>query len=796
MNRKVLLVILLSIPWCLAESTCQNGAWKRPHDASLLQKTKHTGRFALQEFSTTDDDENITYILHLVESCDFSSSSVCSGKVTFYSDTEQTSKIAAAGLGETVECANSDDYGMMRRRRRRRGGSNRRRDCTTESFVVDEGCQLTHEEDGEVTSFYPPGTYLDCPCESKSPDLVVGNYSSLCDASAEYSNLALRYEVGVNVTAWGTDCVENYAVMVMKDNVTGLYYVLENASNPCPSTPADEINPSTQLTSSDKGTCSGLGSFGQCVDVATAGTAGFSAMLETIDMESESSIAVILELAIPILSYTLTQSWAGEALLDTNFCLGTWLGSELAGAASSSSLYADNCNYPPYVDTNTYNVMAFSIPAAALNSFGLCGESDVQDAATMCVAYTSCSSGQPTFAMQLDGTSAGCFFSNGPVSVTSGGLSTLVGNAVSLGVDTIGWGVSLTGEFQKTFSIFDGSVRDATINGHTYMVVGVDLGNLLPASVDDLLQMSGTVYIVAQIGDGSLTQTVRDLYSTSNPVQMLAMVSQMSVYASFSVSLYVKFSDLTDNLLSDMYLGDAITINGLTTTQTIGDLLPGMYLYSETGIDAMAAVMSWATSSFAGIIDAIGGTNFASEFESLVSGADYGSSKFGLFLNTDSFGFMIEVPATAAIFAAFPLGGSMDLGTLEIECTVKLVSVGITCGIGYDSPRWLGALWKNAKMVLGAVSDTASAAFDSAVDAVGGLVADIQWGKVADKAGTVASKAAGPILESKYFNYASNAVVTAVNSGVVKSSVKAVTSTASKVTNIAGRRRRRRRRIM
>jgi len=795
-----------------------------------IKKAKSAGTRADRKFkskkakagsirSTSSDD---TYILHLVETCDAAASS-CTGGLTTYSDTSQSNQIASQKtVGSTLNCANSAHGGIDRRRdgRRRR---RRRRDetCAMQSFTVDAGCQMYMYYNNAVSAFYGPGTYNACPCPQFLTDtkasaeylMKVGEHEALCDAAAEEPNLALLYEMGADVSEWGTDCVSDYPV-VMKDSSTGLYYVVENASDPCYIDPSDALSTSTVLTSADKATCTGLvlGSWtSQCFDTASKVTAQSSAILTVIGDTSESTLAAVTDIAIPLVTLLL-NSGTDSTQTTYNFCLGTWSGSELAAAAASSSLYADNCHYPPYVGTNSYNVIAMQLPVILLNAYGVCSEVDLTEGANFCVAFTGCSSGQPTFAMMIDGTAAGCLLGgNALVTAGSGGLSQVFSKAIASTVETMGWGLSLTGEFEKTFTIWNGDFEDVTINGNVFTVVDIDLSNMLPTKAQKYLQATGTFYDILQIGDGSMTETVRDLYSADSPISAIETLTKQSHYGSFSISVYVLFDTLTNGMLTDLYLGNALTINGLLSTQSMSGLEPGMYLYMASGqMNLMSNIMSWFCASFSGIIAKIGGNDFAGALTDLFSDTSSGSKgQFGVFLNTDSFGFITEVPASTVITSGFPLGGAFDLGTITIECTMKLLTIGMVCSIGYDAPQWVGALWEAISgvysLLVGSVADTALAAWESAADAIGGIDFMEQWGNLADTASDVAALARGAILESDYYQFYSNAVINpedtfnnAITSvtGAIDSAYSSVADLSndvgSAVTDVfSGRRRRR-----
>jgi hypothetical protein len=194
------------------------------------------------------------------------------------------------------------------------------------------------------------------------------------------------------------------------------------------------------------------------------------------------------------------------------------------------------------------------IPVSLLNAYGLCSDEDLTEGANFCVAYTQCSKGQPTFAMMIDGTAAGCIAGGSSlISAVTGGLSQVFSKAIANTVETIGWGLSLTGEFQKTFTIWNGDFEDVTINGNVFNVVGIDLSNMLDKKTKKYMSASGTFYDILQVGDGSMTDTVKDLFSSDTPMDVIEVLTKQSHYGSFSISLYVLFSDLTNGMLTGSF---------------------------------------------------------------------------------------------------------------------------------------------------------------------------------------------------------------------------------------------------
>ena len=129
----------------------------------------------------------------------------------------------------------------------------------------------------------------------------------------------------------------------------------------------------------------------------------------------------------------------------------------------------------------------------------------------MCVAYTSCEGGQPTFAIQISGALLGCLGANPEVDLSSAGLSEIIGEGVTLGLNNIGYGLSPTGEFEIIgMQFYSGSFDVPTLDGlrgNTYTMLELDLLATNPA-LAAIIEVTGFVTAVTQIGDGYTEDSV------------------------------------------------------------------------------------------------------------------------------------------------------------------------------------------------------------------------------------------------------------------------------------------------
>jgi len=391
---------------------------------------------------------------------------------------------------------------------------------------------------------------------------------------------------------------------------------------------------------------------------------------------------------------------------------------------------------------NTYSVISLMVPIIILNKVNICNQVNLDESVYFCVVYTGCESSLPTFALQISGTLLGCFLSNGPVSVSSAGLSTLLGNAVSFALSDVGFGLSLTGEFEKTFELYDGSKKNGKLKGNFYTHVAFDSSVLVPKDLEEYLDLGLDLMVVFQIGDGSVTETMRDLFSSGNPIDAVKTISKASLAGEGSIELTLKLGDLTYDLLPNLNMGDLAKVDLVLSTQTLKEgVLPGMYLYVSSGGDFLVAVVKYAMHNFASLISKIAppGTEDALRDAADASASTLkGSLAFGLWFNTNSFGFLMNFPALVPLF-----------GRITLTCKVKLMTIDITCGMGYDFPEWITAIWDGVKLISGAMKGAAKMilggavkVFNEAVEVAEGAVGHAveQVGKHVAKVGKAAER--------------------------------------------------------
>jgi len=98
--------------------------------------------------------------------------------------------------------------------------------------------------------------------------------------------------------------------------------------------------------------------------------------------------------------------------------------------------------------------------------------------AYFCVAYSDCS-GQPSFLLQVSSVLIACLMTNPSTTLSSGGILSVVGQAVDAGLDDVGFGVSPTGQFEFNWLIYDGSVVEAGLRGNFYMYMYLSPDSLI-----------------------------------------------------------------------------------------------------------------------------------------------------------------------------------------------------------------------------------------------------------------------------------------------------------------------------
>jgi len=549
-------------------------------------------------------------------------------------------------------------------------------------------------------------------------------------------NIGAYYSIGDPVSKWGCHCVGANPTMWV-DTATEFVYVVENATSMCETSP----DSGRLLEAIANPTCSGFSTpINKCYDLAW----GIETIVNQVSVwaghkqsekQSEtkgSTTSVLIEVALPILGLINRYlEWGEGRLWYVSFCLGEWTGEDIMSHHNhrSETLYRNGCTHTPLVRGNNYSIISMMLPTELLQLAGLCAlipETIVSDrdgkALYFCVAYTECEHSLPTFALQISGTLISCLLSSGPMSVSSGGLSTVLGNAVNLGLADVGFGISLSGEFEKTFTVYDGSLIDATLKGNLYAFVRFNTAGMVPDSLENYLGLECNLYAVVQVGSGVVTETVKEMAGSDNPVEFIKTVGKATLAGSGSIVLTLKLGHLTDFYIPDVTLGELASINVVLSTQSLpaNGLLPGAYFYAYSGSDFIANMMNYAFKEFGNLISAIlpdGAADWLEEAFETLSSAVFGKLAFGLWLNTNSFGFVVTVPA-------------LIFGEITLTCHVKLTTIGVSCGGGYDMPKWISALWEGTKMVIGAISDDMDAALDAIETKMGHAAAQI--GQVID----------------------------------------------------------------
>jgi len=196
-----------------------------------------------------------------------------------------------------------------------------------------------------------------------------------------------------------------------------------------------------------------------------------------------------------------------------------------------------------------------------------------------------------------------------------------------------------------------------------------------------------------------------------------------------AMSLKLLFGQMTNNLLADCSLGNFASFDFVASSQTLllggnnsnQSLLPGMYLYAYSGSPLVTNMIKFAMQNFGNLIEQIVpsevGKKLSFGFGEVEDILD-GSLAFGLWINLDSVGFSITFPPAAMMS---PTIGSL-FGKLTLTCKMKLTTKAFLCGAGYDTPRWLAAVWDGLKLVWGNPSYIVDDAWPAVEKKVGHLL--------------------------------------------------------------------------
>jgi len=239
--------------------------------------------------------------------------------------------------------------------------------------------------------------------------------------------------------------------------------------------------------------------------------------------------------------------------------------------------------------------------------------------------------------------------------------------------------------------------------------------------VQKYVSISGVAQRTIQIGDGKAADEVKALYSGfTNPLKALEEIAKYTTLSTATISCTLNLKELSGNILQDMDLGADLEINAVATTQKIGELQPGIYFYADAKVDIMGAVVVWMTENFGLILNKLVGNGISERMVAAVKKVNFGSAaEFGIYVNIESFGFLIEFPAAvAASILAGPMGAALvaasglgnAAGSLKVNCAFNPKSdtmhgaPGAHCGFHYGKPRWVAAVWMETKKIAAGVA--------------------------------------------------------------------------------------------
>jgi len=463
-----------------------------------------------------------------------------------------------------------------------------------------------------------------------------------------------------------------------------------------------------------------------CFDASSLATYDTETILQQLENHGQG-LQLTNELVLPILRVLFEKS------SKSNVCVGTFIGEDLKGEGGAPSLRledlrATGCDTLPLDPTKSYTVVSFGLPPSILDAAGICSVADPASdkIASLCLAY-SCEDGV-TIASALSGAALGCFAGNPGLDATTEGLSEIAGEAVELGVEQVGMGLSLNGGFVKELSLWgkddDYDAAPFSLNGNFYAFIEVS-DESLPAPIRDLVELTGVVYQFFQIGDGSASADVQALFRSRSPLNDVRMSSSLSTALHGEIDISLKLDEIEPKgLLAPMELGSAVSIDALVSTQNNGRLDAGLHLHMGSNLDDMVVkAFQWVLDSIGDILDKIvGKSGFGDKvldcIKSIASNPDAsGSHQFGLYLTEAAFGLLFEFPPGDIIssflppFIPFPSGA---LGTIKIKCHHDIVGKSVGCGVNYGEPKWIAAIWKDIDGVVQKVYGDVKNTFDDA----------------------------------------------------------------------------------
>jgi len=186
------------------------------------------------------------------------------------------------------------------------------------------------------------------------------------------------------------------------------------------------------------------------------------------------------------------------------------------------------------------------------------------------------------------------------------------------------------------------------------------------------------------------------------------------------------------------------------STQTLVEsrLKPGLYLYAAMGSNFFANIASYASQHLGSTIrqiplSPVGWKGLNPVIKWLHDAADWLNNtaqgaadalkylSAGLWMNTDSFGFLLA--SNTPIF-----------GKLTLTCKMKLTTWALTCGAGYEMPKWIQAAWDGVELVTGEMSEKVDAALEHVESKLGHALE--QCGKVIDDVAPGAREGAKDVI--------------------------------------------------
>eukprot|EP00947_MAST-08B_sp_MAST-8B-sp1_P003998 g3998.t1 len=470
-------------------------------------------------------------------------------------------------------------------------------------------------------------------------------------------------------------------------------------------------------------------------------------------------------------------------------CAGTFDGKTIASQpkATDTDAALALCSALPFKADDRFSVLSLSIPGKTMAPF--CPTvATTGSTVSLCVAFATCSSSQPTLGLVFDKGMLECMTGNEAILAASEGLGELVSLAAKAAFGQASFAVSIGGDLSKTAKVFDGDkVTDVTVAGNFAESLTVSATGLLDAVgvPKDIFTVSGTGTRVLQVmGDSAdMGSKVAKAVTGKNVGKALeALTENFSALVTLTgkVGLDIKKLDasLANFPFPALSLGE-FTGTMLATTNSASTLgKGGFYAFADGKTGGMAAPLASAGKTLIKYLSTpIGGLlggSAAHDFEKIgdgiidaISDAVQTDNALGLALTIEEASFYFKTPV-----ALIPLLPGPPLGDLELSCKIavdmKEMPPPIHCSIHYDEPKWMklaleGAIWvakevskdfKVASRVIAAVTEDALKAAGGwtkkAVEDTGKAIAEgavkvgkevEKWAKTATEAGKIAAKA-------------------------------------------------------